>query len=137
MFLWPAMSRAEQGKLTGMWTGVYSYPKETGQDPVKFQMVIIQDGTTVVGFIKEKNTFGKRDEPWLHATFKGSFDVKTGKLTFTKTYDGTAGADHDVAYSGQSKDGKVEGAWTIGMAGQADFSGAFTLDKLLTLENWK
>jgi hypothetical protein len=125
-----------QVQLTGMWRGVYSYPDGTGQNPVNFQMALVQDGATVVGFIKEPNTFGKRQEPWLHAVFKGRFEE--GKLTFTKTYDGTAGENHDVEYSSEpSKDrAKFEGRWTIG-----NFAGRFTLEKLRldekTLESLK
>ncbi len=128
----------EIARLSGMWRGVYSYPEGGGQGPVNFQLTLIQDGDTVVGFIKEPNTFGERPEPWLHATFRGRFDEKTRELTFTKTYDGTAGPAHDVEYKGEaSKDrSKVEGAWNIG-----EFSGRFTLEKMRlddqTLESLK
>jgi translation elongation factor EF-G len=110
-----------------MWRGWYYYPQDSGQQPVSFEMVLIQDGATVVGFIKEPNTFGERQEPWLHSVFKGSVDEQTGKLTYTKTYDGTAGPKHDVVYSGQRGQDKtkVEGMWDIG-----GFMGRFTLEKV-------
>jgi len=134
---------AQDKPLTGLWGGEYAYPKDSGQEPVKFTVVLIQDGNTVAGFMKEPNTFGKRNEPWLHAVFKGRLDQNAGKITFTKTYDGTAGEDHNVEYSGQvSEDGtKIEGTWTIKLEGQPDFSGGFTLKKQRldkeTLENLK
>jgi translation elongation factor EF-G len=116
-----------QERLTGMWRGWYQYPQGTPQAPVCFQMALVQDGSTVVGFIKEPNTFGSRREPWLVAVFKGRFDEQAGKLTFTKTYDGTAGPNHDVEYGGTlDKDGnKVEGDWNLGGAG-----GTFTLERI-------
>jgi hypothetical protein len=116
-----------QERLTGVWRGWYQYPQGAGQVPVCFQMVLIQDGGTVVGFAKEPNTFGTRREPWLVAVLKGRFDDQAGKLTLTKTYDGTAGPSHEVEYAGKlSQDGnKVEGDWDIGGNG-----GTFTLERI-------
>lgn len=115
------------GKLTGVWKGTYHYPADANQAPVNFQMMLIHDGSTVVGFIKEPNTFGERREPWLHATLRGRFQADGAKLTFRKTYDGTAGPSHDVEYTGElSRDGtKVEGTWDIN-----GLIGRFTLEKL-------
>jgi hypothetical protein len=138
LFVFPALSLSQEGdkakqktpkRLTGLWKGTYKYPEDSDQKPVHFQMVLIQEGDKVAGFIKEPNTFGKiAEEPWLHATFKGTYDAKEGKLTFTKTYDGTSGVDHEVEYTGKlSQDRKkVEGTWAIGDKGGA----AFTLERL-------
>jgi hypothetical protein len=116
----------KQRGVTGIYRGWYYYP-DGGPSPVSFQLVLVQNGGTVAGFIKEPNTFGARREPWLSAVLKGKYDAETGKLTLTKIYDGTAGPDHDVQYTGSlSKDGKkVEGDWDINGAG-----GRFTLDKV-------
>lgn len=124
----PGLSLAEAGKLTGIWRGGYEYPGGAGPGPVRFQMVLIQDGATVVGLMKEPNSFGERKEPWLHAIFRGRFAEQTGQLTFTKTYDRTAGPSHDVEYTGTlAGDGtKVEGAWAIGEAG----GGTFKIEKV-------
>ena len=115
------------GKFNCTWRGVFHYPADGNQDPVKFELVMIQHGKDVVGFIKEPNTFGKRKEPWLHAVIKGTVDEKTGELKFTKTYDGTGGEEHDVKYEGKiAQTGtKVEGSWAIG-----DFGGRFVLDRV-------
>jgi len=123
----PGPKNQRKANLSGVWQGVFNYPQDSMQDPVKFTMVLIQEGDTVAGFMKEPNTFGKRkDEPFLQAVFKGKFDEKTGKLTFTKTYDGTGGEDHDVEYTATVAEGggKAEGDWTI-----KDFGGTFTLEK--------
>jgi hypothetical protein len=117
-----------RAKVTGIWSGTYHYPEGSGQESVNFKVVMIQDGDKVAGFMKETNTFGNQTEPWLQALLKGRFEEKDkkGTLTFTKTYDGTAGVSHDVEYTGTlSEDAaKVEGTWSIG-----DFSGRFTLEK--------
>ena len=62
----------------GLWNGVYHYPQGSGIEPVKFEMILIQHGNTVAGFMKEPNTFGKRKEPLLHAVFKGALIKKPG-----------------------------------------------------------
>jgi hypothetical protein len=119
----PASSR-EVGPLTGVWEGRYEYPAETGQGPVTFTLVLIQDGGRVTGMIREPNTFGERPDPWLHATFDGRYSSR--ELSFTKTYDGTAGASHDVEYKGQitaDGDSVERGTWTI----PGSLSGTFML----------
>jgi len=116
----------DKGGLTGVWRGTYHYPQD-GQKPVNFEMVLIQNGGTVVGFMKEPNTFGERQEPFLHAAFKGKYDEQTRKLTVVKTYDGTAGPKHDVEYAGDvaQAGNKIEGKWDIG-----GLSGDFTLERV-------
>jgi len=122
----PPASARGPGLLTGVWEGKYEYPADTGQNPVTFTLVLIQDGGRVTGMIREPNTFGQQPDPWLHATFDGRYSSR--ELSFTKTYDGTAGASHDVEYKGQiSADGdSVErGTWTI----PGSISGTFTLKR--------
>jgi hypothetical protein len=121
------VANTRSGPLAGVWVGTYNWPEADKKDPVKFDMVVVHHGTRIVGFCKEPNMAGK-DEPFLHARLTGRLDEKSGKLTFVKVYDGTAGEDGDYEYSGQlSKDGKkIEGTRTVPEAG----SGKFTLDKL-------
>ncbi len=113
------------GSYTGLYRGEYQYPDGTNQAPVKFEIVLIQEGDTVAGFMREPNTFGQRKAPYLTAAFKGK--IENGKLSITKTYDGTAGPSHDVQYNGDFGDDgkKIEGRWAIG-----DFSGTFALHKV-------
>jgi hypothetical protein len=113
-------------RLAGRWTGEYSYPDDA-QEPVKFHLKLTQKGDEISGSTKEKNTFGEMSEPFLYANCKGKFDPETGKVTWTKTYDGTGGVSHAVEYSGTlSADGtKIEGEWTL-----QGSSGRFTLRKL-------
>jgi hypothetical protein len=101
-------------QATGMYEGVYEYPAEQNQEPVKFKLALVQDGGRVVGFIQETNTFGERKEPWLHSVLKGTLSDQ-GQFAAVKTYDGTAGPAHDVKYDGQAAaDGSISGTWAIG-----------------------
>jgi hypothetical protein len=114
------------GPLTGTWEGKYVYPAGSGMDPVIFTLVLIQEGDRVTGMIREPNTFGEKGNPWLHATLDGRFSAESRVLRFTKTYDGTAGVNHDVEYKGQvsADTNAVEyGTWTI----PGDGSGTFTM----------
>jgi hypothetical protein len=112
----------------GYWRGESAYRADSNRDPFKYEMVMVQDGKVVVGFIKEPNTFGKRrEQPWLHSLFKGRFDKDSDRLSFTKTYDGTSAIDHDVEYRGSlsGNEKKVTGTWKI----KEDWAGEFKLEK--------
>jgi len=113
-------------RLTGMWRGTYHYGG-IGQQPVNFDLALIQDGKDVVAVIRETNTFAMRPGPFLAAVCKGGFDAQAGKLTLTKTYDGTLGPNHSIEYTGKlSQDGdKVEGTWDLGGG-----TGTFTLERV-------
>ena len=116
--------------LTGIWNGTYFYPPnaENPAQFVKFWMIALDRDGKISGFIKEPNTFGQVDAPWLHSTYKGGLDGTTGKLSFTKTYDGTAGVSHNVEYTGElAADGAmVSGEWQI----PDSWGGRFTLNKV-------
>lgn len=104
---------AVRSPITGIWNGVYKY-STTNRAPVGFSMVVIQDGRELTGFIRESNTFGRTGAPWLHASFRGTYDAQTGDMTFLKTYDGTATVAHDVRYSGRIQNGRINnGNWRI------------------------
>jgi hypothetical protein len=123
------VERDSRNVTGGLWRGESAYPADSKRDPIKYELVMIQDGKFVVGFIKEPNTFGKRaEQPWLHSLFKGRFDKESGKFTFTKTYDGTSGISHDVEYSGllSGNERKIGGTWRI----TGDWGAAFTMEKV-------
>ena len=121
---------AEPGRFpaTGVWAGTYSYPPDAERAPVKFWMIVVRGGVEVVGFIKEPNTFGEGDDPWLHAVVKGRYDPEERKLIFTKTYDGTSGINHDVSYEGRLSGDAAElsGTWDI----PGVWNGKFTAQKV-------
>jgi len=119
-------------RLNGSWSGAYHYPEAIKRKPVPFDIKITQAGKSVSAFTKEPNTFGKKGEPRLYANCRGTFDSQTGNVTWTKTYDGTAGVRSSAEYRGQlSPDStQIDGTWTIRGEGQPDFGGSFTLQKL-------
>ncbi len=110
-----AKPERERFVLAGLWEGAYHYPPDSGREPVKFWLLLVPASTQAAGFIKEVNTFGKDNEPWLHAVVKGGYEAKSRELSFTKTYDGTSATVHDVKYKGRvsSNADQVNGTWDI------------------------
>ena len=118
-------SKAAAAGFSGVWSGEYKYPEGSGQRPVAFTAFLIQEGDRIKAMIKEANTFGDQQSPWLHATAEGRYDGAARSIRFVKSYDGTAGASHDVSYTGTvASDGSraVEGTWDI-----QGFQGTFTM----------
>lgn len=115
--------------LTDSWSGIFYYPPDEGQAPVRFEAFLLHNpaASKVEGRMKEPRTFGTGTDPWLHATLEGSFDPNTRKFTFTKQYDGSNAVDHAVLYEGVlSADGKtVNGTWRI----PNDWGGKFVLTR--------
>ena len=61
----PVPVLSEQAKLLpvsmeGIWQGEYAYPAGMDMAPVKFQVIVTQNGNKIAGFMKEPNTFGAR-----------------------------------------------------------------------------
>lgn len=120
------------GALSGIWSGEYRYPEGSGQRPVAFTAFLFQEGDGVKAMIREANTFGDDRSPWLHATAEGRYDGTTRTLRLVKSYDGTGGVSHDVAYKGTvSSDSAqiLEGTWDI-----AGYQGTFTMKRKAAVE---
>ncbi|WP_165251117.1 hypothetical protein [Paludisphaera soli] len=118
---------ARLGAMSGIWSGEYRYSEGSGQRPVVFTAYLFQEGDRIKAMIREPNTFGDADSPWLHATAEGRLDPATQGLTLIKTYDGTAGQSHDVVYKGTvSSDSSqvLEGTWDI-----SGVQGTFTMKR--------
>jgi hypothetical protein len=107
--------------LTGVWHGLYSYAAY--REPVYFVATLIDTGSMIAGTTHESE-IGESGAPLtLFASIDGQ---KNGhSVSFTKSYDGSGGWDHSVAYDGElSTDcSEIEGQWTI--AGKA--SGRFLM----------
>jgi hypothetical protein len=127
-FLLSKVEGTQAGPLSGYWQGTYYYSQDSGMNPVKFTALLVHEGSGITGQIREVNSFGPRPETWLHAAVSGTYKKDDGAIRFTKTYDGTAGVDHDVEYSARLASGGTsveDGKWIIG----DDISGQFTLEK--------
>lgn len=118
--------------VEGVWSGRYEYPKDSGNPPVDFWMVLVGDGKGLVGFLKEPNTFGEDKSPWLHAAVAGEFDRQAEKVVFGKRYDGTSDVSHEVKYRGEARNQEMTGTWDIPGA----WSGTFNAHKVPS-SRWK
>ena len=120
-----ASERKAQSTLTGLWRGRYYYPRElNGVSSVAFEMDLTFSQGQITGFVTEPNTFGAKTSANLYATFSGT--VVGNSVEWTKTYDGTAGVNHSVSYSGtlDRRNGRIEGRWEI----RNDWSGDFQIE---------
>ncbi|MFT4253336.1 MAG: hypothetical protein QM608_12700 [Caulobacter sp.] len=106
--------------LTGVWQGLYSYPG--AHAPVAFTATVLESGSWVSGSVHEV-AYDEYGVAEVFATLLGKRDGAA--VTFTKTYDGSAGWSHDVFYAGTvSDDGtEIEGTWTI----PGEWSGKFLM----------
>ncbi|MGH6890233.1 MAG: hypothetical protein ACREHF_13740 [Rhizomicrobium sp.] len=105
--------------LTGIWQGVYSYPRQLA--PVGFVATLIETASAVSGSTHEPH---RRTGAGLCATL---FGRRAGALIhFVKTYEENGGGyAADVRYEGTVTDDgtEIEGRWIIG----ADWSGRFLM----------
>lgn len=112
---------AANGNLTGIWQGLYSYPGAFA--PVGFTATLIESGAWLSGSIHETAQDEWGDWCEVFATLLGK---RVGQaVAFTKTYDGTNGWTHAVAYDGAlSADAtEIGGRWSI----PAVWSGKFLM----------
>lgn len=103
---------APSSDLTGVWHGLYTY--EMAAEPIYFVATLIESGRWLTGSTHESE-IGRNGAPLtLLAMIEGGRDELS--VRFTKTYDGTGGWSHSVAYDGTlSADAtEIEGRWTIG-----------------------
>jgi hypothetical protein len=110
-----------KNNLTGLWHGLYSYPAYL--EPVFFVATLYTSGQSFSGTTHEA-FIGRKGAPLtLYATVSGG--QSGGEISFAKTYDGTHGWKHNVAYEGElSADGsEIEGRWTI----PGNWSGRFLM----------
>lgn len=108
--------------LTGVWFGEYAYP--VGEAPVTFIANIDEQDGEINGRVDEPNTFGMPHARRLFAQLQGTRDDQL--VVLTKTYDGTGGATHSVAYTGEidTAGNTIEGIWRT-----RGWSGSFTMTR--------
>ncbi|MGE0420975.1 MAG: hypothetical protein AB7O88_01845 [Reyranellaceae bacterium] len=115
-------SQAE--RIGGRWLGRYYYSgQQADRPPVEFELTLeVPAAGQVTGRMSEPNTFGKPGVPFLYAHVRG--EIVDNHLRFIKTYDGTGGQTHSVAYSGT-----FNASWTtmVGTWRINDTTGRFDL----------
>ncbi|WP_165188010.1 hypothetical protein [Caulobacter soli] len=104
------MSR-DANNLTGIWQGLYSYPQALA--PVSFTATLLESGAWLSGSIHEIAREHDGAPVEVYATLLGGRDGRG--VQFTKTYDGTNGWVHAVAYDGALNDDatEIEGRWSV------------------------
>lgn len=110
-----------QKTLTGIWHGLYSYPRFL--EPVYFVATLISHGDSFSGSTHEAVN-GERGAPLqLFASIEGTGEGTA--ISFTKRYDGSNEWHHAVSYEGMlSTDGlEIDGEWNIA----GDWSGRFLM----------
>ncbi len=102
----------DRDNLTGIWHGLYTYPRDLGT--VSFVATLIESGGALSGSTHEPASDDGAPGGTLLATLSGSRHA--GVVTFVKTYD-RAGKRfrHPVSYEGAlSEDAtEIEGRWSI------------------------
>lgn len=98
--------------LTGVWDGLYSYSR-AGAPESPFTAVLFDTAGALSGTIHETMNFVGGGAAEASAFIDGT--ASAGHIAFTKTYDGTNGQTHTVAYDGalSADGGEIDGLWTI------------------------
>jgi hypothetical protein len=97
--------------LSGVWHGLYSYPRN--RDPVSFVATLTEGNSWLTGATQETGVVGDARGLTISATLQGR---RTGRsVTWLKTYDRSYRLYDAVHYAGNvSADGtEIEGRWTI------------------------
>lgn len=116
------MDDPDQDSLTGVWDGVFSYPRL--YKPTTFTAVLLETGSVLSGTIHELSSNGRMAGRMLHASIDGR---RSGaRVHFTKIYPkGMSGHGRPIDYAGlvNADATEIEGTWTI----RGDWSGKFLM----------
>jgi hypothetical protein len=117
------MSTSEQPVLTGVWDGLFSYPRRF--QPVSFTAVVLEIGCSVTGTIHEQPKDGPTAGLVLNATIDGN---RAGSFVyFMKVYDLSEGERpcKPVHYNGvlNADATEIDGQWAI----PGNWSGKFLM----------
>lgn len=105
------MCSAKSANLTGVWLGLYSYPRRL--EPVSFTATLIDTAGVINGSSHEIPRQGRTAGYTLFATLCGRHS--DGAVAFTKTYDDGIPHGYAINYEGSIRDegAEIEGLWTI------------------------
>jgi hypothetical protein len=116
------MSESEHSGLSGVWEGLFSYPRL--YQPTPFTAVLLEFGGSISGTIHELCNNGRSAGKVLNSTVDGS--CAENSVQFVKVYDpATPGHGRPITYVGalNSDATEIEGQWTV----QGSWSGKFLL----------
>jgi hypothetical protein len=99
------------GDLTGVWLGLYSYPRLL--EPVGFTATLIDTAGALSGSSHETPRQASTPPRTLFATLCGR--RSDGVVQFVKTYDEGVPHSHPITYDGEIRDSgsEIEGRWSI------------------------
>jgi hypothetical protein len=105
------MGGAGSADLTGVWLGLYSYPRKL--EPVSFTATLIDTAGAISGSCHELPGEGRAAGRTLFATLSGHHS--SGLVTFLKTYDNGIPHGLAISYEGAIRDegSEIEGRWMI------------------------
>jgi hypothetical protein len=110
-------------RIGGRWQGRFYYAgQQANNPPVEFEVTLdVPSPGQITGRTSEPNTFGTPGVPFLYANIRG--EIIDNRLRFTKTYDGTGGQTHSIAYSGMFNETwtTLVGTWRINEQTQGRF----------------
>ena len=122
--------RRRYTSLTGAWSGAYGYSGLShGRGDVPFNALLNEADGALTGSTDEPNTFAPGEAASLFANLSGS---RAGaKVSFVKTYDGTGGQTHSIAYEGEVNEAmtRIDGRWRGGW-----LSGPFFMERAVAAE---
>jgi hypothetical protein len=105
------MDEAGSAGLTGVWLGLYSYPRKL--EPVSFTATLIETSGAISGSTHETPQQGSAAARTVFATLSG----QRGKsaVQFIKTYDDGIPHSQPINYEGTITDdgAEIEGRWSI------------------------
>jgi hypothetical protein len=107
--------------LSGVWDGVYSYPRDSRTVP--FVAHLSEQQATLSGTTEETGTHGAAQGIKLGATLQGRRDARA--VTFLKLYDGRHEGYDSVQYEGRlnADSSEIAGRWRI----PGGWSGSFLM----------
>ncbi len=105
------MSEQDRTSLGGAWNGLYFYPGYG--EPVTFVALLIDAGVRISGSVHEYEGIISEKRILLYSTLQGYRDGTA--VSLVKTYDGTGGWTHSVAYEGSLNADATEiaGRWHV------------------------
>jgi hypothetical protein len=103
----------EPADLSGLWVGTYEYGAPGEHQTVEFSVVFEQQHKVLLGRMLERQTFGAEPAVGLSANLAGV--VSGQQATLVKTYDGTGGQTHSIAYELVFDPAKqtLSGTWSV------------------------